>query len=160
MNRLYIKSNLLELKTKQKKFKILFLCFLFAFVISLVTFILVANFETRTLFSVIGSICSTILFYFFLYFVFKFKYFKRLTKDFEFIMNEKEKTTIASFIDISEKPITLPDKSSAYVVKINTLKGKRTIYLSSLFINDLFNVNSRYKFYIVSDYIVGFEDAH
>lgn len=160
MNKLYTQTNLDYLKKKQKAFEILFVCFLLCSLTSLITFILVATFETRTVFSIVGSICSTVLFYLFLYFVFKFKYYKRLANDFEFIMNEKEKTTIATFVDISEKPITLPDKSLAYVVKVITLKGNRTIYLSSLFDNNLFEVNKRYKFYIVFDYVTGYEDAH
>lgn len=158
MEKLYNNEGLKELNKIRKKYRILFYAFFVFTLIAILVFVLVSTYQLRTLYSVLCSIIATTSTIFAIYFFIVNRFYKRQIENYTILKDGESQTTVIEFVDISEKPMTLSDKSMAYEVKVKNKKGNKTFYLSNLFDNSIFVPGKEYKIQVLYDYIVGYED--
>ena len=138
-----------------KKTKNAFVCFIVSLsfsIVSLLCFIIFSFYEQRTLFEVMGSIVTLILFCLFIYFLDKNHFYKNLATEYLNILNEKGEEGIYKIGQIKDKPITLSNQSKVYEITIIDNKKSRIMYLSFMFEPSL-EIGKAYRFVSVSNYI-------
>lgn len=157
MRYLYNEADLNILKKKKTSLYFFFaLDFVLEVVIVLIC-LLLSNYHSKLVFSIVGSILSIFVVLYLIYLIDRFTKLDHLIREYEVLLNCKETIFKGSVIEISHSLTTLPDGTKAYKVIVKNDEESRALLLSDLFdINVL--ENKEYKFSTYYDYIRGFED--
>ena len=156
MLNLYTASTLEEIKKSKKINLALMTIFIVFSCISLVFFIIFANYYTRIIFSIISSVVVTILIFFFIFFLFKYLYIKRIYDEYDYLLNTKGTLVKCEVLKCSTFLTTLPDKSRCYEVLVKKDDKEFIYYLSEIFnYEDIKEGNCTLDIYV--DYIKGYQ---
>lgn len=141
--------------TKKKNAHLFFIFLLaFLFVATLIVFILISSFKTKTLFSVLSSIIELAIAVFLIFFIDKYFYLKRLHNEYLYLLNNKNHIVKCEVLACSDFLTTLPDKSRCYEVMVKVEDKQSIYYLSEIFNRDE-TKEGTCELLICSDYIVG-----
>ena len=156
MTNLYTESGLNEIEKNKKLHLFLMILSIVFAVASLITFTLLANYKTRTLFSILSSVTVTIFAFFSIYFISKYSHINRLHYEYDYLLKSTNVVIKGEILKCSDFLTTLPDRSQCYEVLLLE-DGKEVIYyLSSLF--DITQMQERnVKLIVFQDYIKGYE---
>ena len=119
--------------------------------------LLLSNYHSKLVFSIVGSALSVCVVCFLIYLIDRFKKTNHLIKEYETLLRAKEIIVEGNVIETSPTPITLPDGTKAYTVVVKNDEESRTLLLSDIFDINIIQ-NKRYRFSTYYDYIKGFED--
>ncbi len=111
MTYFYNEQDLAKIKKEKDINLILMISFYSLAVILLVLFIILSDYHTRTLFSVIASVCCSTLIIFGIYFTYKFSYLRRVFNEYETLLNAKNDVLNCEILECSKFITTLPDRS-------------------------------------------------
>lgn len=156
MNYLYNEEDLQKLYKEKKTNMWLFVLFIVLFVASTLTFTLVSNYHSRTLWSIIASVVGSIFVALFIYFLAKFIYLKRTYSEYQTLLTSTGKNIKCEILECSDFITTLPDKSRCYEL-LTKKDDKETIYyLSELFDTSIFK-SGRAVINVSYDYVKGYQ---
>lgn len=130
---LYNQDDLNILLKKTKQSFILFIVFLSLTVVALLLFIFLSSYELKVLFQIVGSIVVILFGGLSIYFLDRNLFFKRTATEYVSILKEEGNLISVTISSVSNKPITLADKSVVYEIICEEGKKSKTIYLSYLF---------------------------
>ena len=157
MRYLYDESNFNTLKKKKTHLYWLFAVD-FAIEVAIVLIcLLLSNYHSKLVFSIVGSVLSIGVVFFLIYLIDRFKKTDHLVKEYEALLKAKDTIIEGDVIEISPTPITLPDGTKAYTVIVKSGEENRTLLLSDIFDINIIE-NKKYKFSTYYDYIKGFKD--
>lgn len=157
MRYLYDESNFNTLKKKKSHLYWLFAAD-FAIEVAIVLIcLLLSNYHSKLVFSIVGSVLSIGVVFFLIYLIDRFKKMDHLIKEYEALLKGKDTIIEGDVIEISPTPITLPDGTKAYTVIVKSGEENRTLLLSDIFDIGIIE-NKKYKFSTYYDYIRGFKD--
>ena len=157
MRYLYNESDFNTLKKKKSHFYWLFAIDYGVEVAIFLICLLLSNYHSKLVFSIVGSALSIGVIFFLIYLIDRFKKIDHLIKEYEFLMRGKETIVDGDIVEISPAPITLPDGTKAYTVIVKNDEESHTLLLSDIFDIKIIE-NKKYKFSTYYDYIRGFED--
>ena len=157
MRYLYDESNFNALKKKKSHLYWLFAVDFVMEVVIVLICLLLSNYHSKLVFSIVGSVLSIGVVFFLIYLIDRFKKTDHLVKEYEALLKGKETIVEGTVIEISPTPITLPDGTKAYTVIVENGEENRTLLLSDIFDINILE-NKKYKFSTYYDYIRGFKD--
>ena len=140
---------------KQKKVNILLIIIMCVlFVAILLTAIFVSNYKTRFIFSLVTSLVEVVIVVFFIYFIGKYSYLKRIKNEYFILLESKDEVIRGEILEVSDFLTTLPDKSRCYEVMVKVDDKETIYYLSMIFDREYLNEGSC-ELLVSSDYING-----
>lgn len=119
--------------------------------------LLLSNYHSKLVFSIIGSIISICVVFFLIYLIDRYKKIDHSIREYEVLLKGKDIFVEGDVVETSLTPITLPDGTKAYKVIVKNDEESRTLLLSDIFDIKIIE-NKKYKFSTYYDYIRGFED--
>lgn len=119
--------------------------------------LLLSNYHSKLVFSIVGSVLSIGVIFFLIYLIDRFRKTNHLIKEYETLLRAKEVMVEGDVIETSPTSITLPDGTKAYTVVVKNDEESHTLLLSDIFDINIIE-NKKYKFSTYYDYIRGFED--
>lgn len=156
MNFLYNEEDLQKIEKEKKANMWLFILFIVLFVGSTLTFILVSNYYTRTLWSIIASVVGSICISLFIYFLAKFIYLKRVFTEYHTLLTSSGKNVKCEVLECSDFITTLPDKSRCYELLTKKDEKETIYYLSELFDPTIFKAG-KIVINVSYDYVKGYQ---
>ena len=157
MRYLYNESGFNTIKKKKSSFYLFFALDFVLEVTVVLLCLLLSNYHTRLVFSIVGSILSIFVVFYLIYLIDHFRKISHLVKEYEALLKGEETIVKGSVIEIPNSLTTLPDGTKAYKVTVKNDEGSRVLLLSDLFDINILE-NKKYKFSTYYDYIRGYED--
>ena len=149
-----------ELKRLQKKRTIdivLTVLDALAFVAILVLSLVLSNYHNQRAFQIIAAIGLPLTALPLVLLISLIRFYKKAAKEYAAMLQEKPKSVSGLVLAVADKPISLPNSTRVYSIRVQSADGIRYIYLSALF-DCPFENGKFYRFQVVNDFIWGYEE--
>ena len=156
MTKLYNQDDLLKINKEKKKFLILMISFCVLFVVILLICLLLSNYKYRLLWSLLTASLDSITIIFIVYFASRFIYLKRLSSEYETLLNKENIVIECEILECSSFITTLPDRSRCYEVLYKIDDKEQICYLSEIFDREEIKPG-KCKIITAFDYLKGYE---